>query len=148
MCRYFIVGCSSALAGSTACEVTDWWFTPHFSVFARFCIGRWTAEVSCPVATQPVRRACWIDSPDRSSSSLSRAVQDVWDISWEELGVVPPDVGLARRDAFGRSDLDDFWSVWSKNAEAGLFSAYRRAGSPTAAGSHASAWQVIEDQSW
>ena len=35
----FIVGCSDALAASTACGVTDWWFTPHFSVFASFCIS-------------------------------------------------------------------------------------------------------------
>ena len=72
--RDFIVGCSDALAASTACRVTDRWFTPHFSVFASFCIDNWTAEVSCPVATQPIWPACWIDSPDRSPSSLSRAV--------------------------------------------------------------------------
>ena len=26
------------------------WFTPHFSVLARFRIGAWMAEVACPVA--------------------------------------------------------------------------------------------------
>ena len=92
-----------------------------FSVFASFCISRWTAEVSCPVATQPVWPACWTGTPGRSSSSLSRAVQDVWDMYSEELGVVPPAVVLALRDAFGRSDVDDFWSGWGKDAEAGLF---------------------------
>ena len=51
--------------------------------------------------------------------------------------MVPPDVVLALRDAFDESDVGDFWSLWSKNAEAGLFSAYRRAGGPTAAGGHA-----------
>ena len=44
---------------------------------------------------------------------------------------------LLLEDAIDRSEVDDFWSVWSKNAEAGLFDAYRRAGGPTAAGSHA-----------
>ena len=78
--RDFIVGCSNALAASAACRVRDRWSTPTFSVFASFCIGSWTAEVSCPVATQPVWPACWIDTPERSSSSLSRAVQDAWDI--------------------------------------------------------------------
>ena len=34
-CRDFIVSCSNALAASTACKVTDWWFTPHFSVLDR-----------------------------------------------------------------------------------------------------------------
>ena len=70
----FIVACCNALTASTACGVTDRWFTPHFSVFACFCTGRWTAEVLCPVATQPVWPACCVDTPDRSSSSLSRAV--------------------------------------------------------------------------
>ena len=46
--RDFILGCSSALAASTACTVTDRWFTPHLSVLASFSISRWTAEVSCP----------------------------------------------------------------------------------------------------
>ena len=36
-----------------------------------------------------------------------------------------------------RSDVDDFWSIWSKNAEAGLFRAYALAGGPIAAGSSA-----------
>ena len=58
--RDIIVGCSNALAASTACKVTDRWFTPRFSVFASFCITRWTAEVACPVGTQPVWPACWI----------------------------------------------------------------------------------------
>ena len=53
------------------------------------------------------------------------------------LGVVPDDVVLALRDAASRSDVDDFWSIWSKNAEAGLFMAYALAGGPIAAGSSA-----------
>ena len=53
------------------------------------------------------------------------------------LGVVPDDVVLALRDAVSRSAVDDFWSIWSKNAEAGLFRAYALAGGPTAAGSSA-----------
>ena len=64
-------------------------------------------------------------------------VQDVWDIYREELWVVPEDVVLALRDAASRSAVDDFWSIWSKNAEAGLFRAYALAGGPTAAGSSA-----------
>ena len=34
--RDFILGCSNALAASTACKVTGRWFTPDFSVFACF----------------------------------------------------------------------------------------------------------------
>ena len=36
-----------------------------------------------------------------------------------------------------RSAVDDFWSIWSQNAEAGLFRAYALAGGPTVAGSSA-----------
>ena len=53
------------------------------------------------------------------------------------LGVVPEDVILALRDAVSRSSVDDFWSIWSGGAEAGLFRAYALAGGPTAAGSSA-----------
>ena len=53
------------------------------------------------------------------------------------LGVVPDDVVLALRDAVSRSAVDDFWSIWSSNAEAGLFRAYALAGGPIAAGSSA-----------
>ena len=135
--RDFFVGCSGALAASQACYVTDRWFTPHFSVLARFRIGAWMADVACPVACQPLWPACWLDTPDRSSSSSSRIVQNVWDIyrmssRWFLKGVV-----LALRDAVSRSAVDDFWSIWSKNAEAGLFRAYALAGGPIAAGSSA-----------
>ena len=52
--RDFFVGCPNALAASHACHVTDRWFTPHFSVLARFRIGAWKADVACPVVCQPV----------------------------------------------------------------------------------------------
>ena len=65
-------------------------------------------------------------------------VQDVWDVYREELGVVLEDVVLAAlRDAASRSSVDDFLSIWSSNAEAGLFRAYSLAGGPTDAGSSA-----------
>ena len=135
--RDFFVGCPGALAASQACFVTDRWFTPHFSVLARFRIGAWMADVACPVVCQPIWPACWLDTPDRSSSSSTRVVQDVWDVYREELGVVPEDVVLALRDAVSRSSVDDFWSIWSSNAEAGLFRAYSLAGGPADAGSSA-----------
>ena len=76
-----------------------------------------------------------LDTPDRSSSSSTRVVQDIWDVYRDELGVVPEEVVLALRDAVSRSSADDFWSIWSRNAEAGLFRAYSQAGGPTEAGS-------------
>ena len=84
--RDFLVGCPNALAASDACFVTDRWFTSHFSVFARFRIDAWLADVSCPMVCQLVWPACWLDTPDRSSSSSSRVVQDVGDVSGMSLG--------------------------------------------------------------
>ena len=95
------------------------------------------ADVACPVVCQPVWPACWLDSPDRSSSSSSRVVQDVWDVCRNELGVVPEGVVLALRGGVSRSSVDDFWSVRSRNAELGLFRAYSEAGGSTEAGSAA-----------
>ena len=98
----FFVGCPGALAASRACYVTDRWFTLHSSLIARFHIGAWMADVACPTACQPIWPACWLDTPDRSSSSSTRVVQDVWDVNREEL------------DAVSRSSVDDFWSIWRK----------------------------------
>ena len=64
-------------------------------------------------------------------------VRGVWGIFWEGLGVVPEDVVLALRDAVSRSSVDDFWSIWSRSGEAGLFRAYCQAGGPTEPGSSA-----------
>ena len=135
--RDFFVGCPNALAASQACYVTERWFTPHFSLLARFRIDAWMADVSCPIACQPIWPACWLDIPDKSSSSSSRVVQDVWDVYRDVLGVVPDEVVRALRDAASRSAVDDFWSIWSSNAEAGLFRAYALAGGPTTAGDSA-----------
>ena len=44
---------------------------------------------------------------------------------------------LALGGAASRSSVDDFWSVWSRNAELGLTRAYSMAGGPTEAGSSA-----------
>ena len=131
------MGCPGILAASRACYVTDRWFTPQFSLIARIHVSAWVADVACPVACRPIWPACWLDTPDRSSSSSTRVVHDVWGIHGEELGVVPEDVILALGDAVSRSSVDDFWSIWSSKAEAGLFRAYSQAGGPTAAGSSA-----------
>ena len=133
----FFVACPGALAASQACYVTDRWFTPHLSVLAFFRIGAWLADVACPIACQPIWPACWLDTPDGSSSSSARSVQDVWDVYRDVLGSVPEDVVLALRDAASRSSVDEFWSIWSRSAEEGLFRAYSPAGGPTVVGSSA-----------
>ena len=42
-----------------------------------------------------------------------------------------------RKLSVSRSSVDDFWTIWSQSAEAGLFRAYSKAGGPTEAGSSA-----------
>ena len=95
------------------------------------------ADVACRVVCQPVWPACWLDTPDKSYSSATRIVQDVWDVFWDGLGVVPAEVVLALRDAVSRSSEDDFWFACSRHAEAGLFEACFWNGGPTEAGSAA-----------
>ena len=51
--------------------------------------------------------------------------------------MVPEEVVLALRDAVSWSSVDDFWSIWRSNAEAGLFRAYALTGGLIAAGSSA-----------
>ena len=48
--------------------------------------------------------------------------------------MVLPDIVDALGGAYDRSSVDDFGSVWSEGAEAGLFRAYCWAGGPTSAG--------------
>ena len=52
--RDFMVACPNALAASVACQVTERWLSPHFSVWADFGVRQWVAAVSCPCATQPL----------------------------------------------------------------------------------------------
>ena len=79
----------------------------------------------------------WTLLIDRSSLSSSRVVQDVWDVKKDDLGVVPEEVVMALRDAASGSSVDDFWTIWSRIAELGLFRAYSKAGGPVVAGSSA-----------
>ena len=85
--RHFIVSCPDELAASNACFVADRRFT-HLPVVARFDIDGWSADVACPEVCQLVWLACWIDTPDRSSSSVARVVQDACDVYRDELAAV------------------------------------------------------------
>ena len=96
-----------------------------------FRIGAWMADVACPVVCQLIWPACWLDTPDWSSSSSTRVVQDVRDVYRDELGVV------LKGGAVFWSSVDDFWSIWSMNAKAGFFRAYSKAGGLTEVGSSA-----------
>ena len=54
--------------------------------------------------------------------SSIRFVQDVWGFYRDVLGAVPEEVVLALRDAVSRFFVDNFWSIWSGNVEAGFIS--------------------------
>ena len=43
--------------------------------------------MSCPGVTQLVWPACFVDTPDSSSSSTPEVVQDIWDMYRESLGL-------------------------------------------------------------
>ena len=128
--RDFFVACPNALTASPSCRVTDRWFTPRFSVYAEFAVRKWTAQVPGPEPIHPIWPACWIDTPDRSSSSTTGIVQDAWDIYGEELEVVPHELVHRLRVAYDRSSVDDFRFAWSTVAEESLFRAYCSAGGP------------------
>ena len=82
----------------------------HSSLFSTCSLSYWCleADVARPIVCQLIWPACWLNTPDRSSSSSTRMVQDVWDVYREELGVVPEDVVLALRDAVSRLSVDGF----------------------------------------
>ena len=101
-------------------------------VYAEFAIRKWTAQVPGPEPIHPFWPACWIDTPDRSSSSATGVVQDAWDVYGRKLEVVPHELVHGLRAAYDRSGVDDFWFAWSTGAEESLFRAYCRAGGPVA----------------
>ena len=129
--RDFLLVCPVALAAVSACYVSpDRWFTPHFSVCAEFSLSSWDAIVDRARTHSPLWPACWLQSPDRSRSSTSPEVRDIWDVYIREVGFVP----LAVREQLFRlcssPDVDSSWLLWSKEAEASLARAYLSAGGP------------------
>ena len=124
------------MAAATACYVSpDRWFTPHFSVSAEFSLSAWDATVDRARTHSPLWPACWLQYPDRSRSSASQEVRDIWDVYIREVGFVP----LAVREQLFRlcnsPDVDSSWLLWSREAEACLARAYLSAGGPPLSGS-------------
>ena len=127
----FLLACPIALAAATACYVLpDRWFTPHFAVYAEFSLSAWDATVDRARTHSPLWPASWLQCPDRSRSSTSREVQDIWDVYIREVGFVP----FAIREQLFRlcnsPDVDSSWLLWSRGAEASLARAYLAAGGP------------------
>ena len=87
--RDFILACPIALAAASMCSVLpDRWFTPHFAVCAEFALSSWDATVERARIHSPLWPACWLDCPDRSRTSNSQEVQNIWDVYIREVGFV------------------------------------------------------------
>ena len=106
--RDFLLVCPVALAAASACYVSpDRWFTPHFSVRAEFSLSSWDATVDRARTHSPLWPACWLQSPDRSRSSTSPEVRDIWDVYIREVGFVP----LAVREELFMGSTNGPWIV-------------------------------------
>ena len=133
--RDFLLACPIALAAANACYVSpDRWFIPHFSVSAEFSLSAWDATVDRARTLSPLWPACWLQYPDRSRSSASPEVRDVWDVYIREGGFVPHGVREHLFRLCNSPDVDSSWLLWSREAEASLARAYLTAGGPPFAG--------------
>ena len=129
--RDFVLACPIALAAATACSVLpDRWFTPHFAVYAEFALSSWDATVERARIHSPLWPACWLNCPDRSRSSQSHEVQNIWDVYIREVGFVPCEVREQLFHLCNSPDVDSSWLLWSREAEASLARAYLSAGGP------------------
>ena len=127
----FLLACPIALAAATACSVLpDRWFTPHFAVCAEFALSSWDATVERARIHSPLWPACWLNCPDRSRSSQSHEVRDIWDVYIREVGFVPFEVRAQLFHLCNYPDVDSSWPLWSREAEASLARAYLAAGGP------------------
>ena len=127
----FLFACLIALAAATACSVLpDRWFTPHFAVYAEFALSAWDAIVDMARTHSPLWPACWLQCPDRSRSSKSQEVQNIWDVYIREVGFVPFAVREQLFLLCNSPDVDSSWLLWSREAEANLARAYLSAGGP------------------
>ena len=130
--RDFILACPIALAAASMCSVLpDRWFTPHFAVCAEFALSSWNAIVRTGQDSfSPCGLLAWLDCPDRSRSSQTLVVRDIWDVYNREVGFVPLEVRTNLFRLCNSSDVDSSWLLWSREAEASLSRAYLAAGGP------------------
>ena len=133
--RDFLLACPIALAAASACYVLpDRWFTPHFAVYAEFSLSAWDATVDRARTYFPLWPACWLQRPDRSRSSASQEVRDIWDVYIREVGFAPFAVREHLFRLCNSSDVNSSWLHWSREAEASLACAYLSAGGPPLSG--------------
>ena len=129
--RDFVLACPIAMAAATACCVLpDRWFTPHFAVYAEFAFSAWDATVDRARVHSHLWPACWFNCFDRSWSSQSHEVQNIWDVYIREVGSVPCEVREQLFHLCNSADVDSSWLLWSREAETSLARAYLSAGWP------------------
>ena len=129
LCVTFVVACRDALAASTACRVTDRWFSPPFSVFTALVffngLLRYLVLGSLSLLGLPaglVLLMGLLPLLPRLFRTFGTSTGTNWGrflliLSWR-FGLLLTGNGV-----------DEFWHVWSAGAEAGLLRAYHRAGS-------------------
>ena len=104
--RDFVLACPIAMAAATACSVLpDRWFIPHFAVYAEFSLSAWDAAVERTKVHSPLWPACWLTCPDRSRSSQSHEVRNIWDVYIREVGFVPCEVRENKKPPFNRAHM-------------------------------------------
>ena len=129
--RDFILVCPIALAAASMCSVLpDRWFTLHFAVCAEFTLSSWDAIVERVRIHSPLWPAYWLNCPDRSRSSSTSVVRDIWDVYIREVGFVPLEVRTNLFRLCNSSNVDSSGLLWSLEAEASLSRASLAAGGP------------------
>ena len=103
--RDFEVACPNSLGASTAFQVKDRWFTPHVLIFIFVSgLSRFLFLESLSLLGLLVGLMLLIGL----HSLLPRWFQDAWDILWEELGTVLPDLIFALRAPYLANSVDGF----------------------------------------
>ena len=129
--RDFIMGCPLATAALGCCWVDgSRGIQPHFAVVASFQGDRWSAKVTQPCRVTPLWPASWVSALDKSRSSRSAEVREIWDIYDRVLQFIPGDDAGGIDGALIDRDVDLAWETWSTAAECALATAFRDAGGP------------------
>ena len=97
---------------------------------ASFQGNRWSAKVTQPCRVTPLWPASWVSAVDKSRSSRSAEVRDIWDIYDRVLQFMPGDDAGGIDSALIDRDFDLAWDTWSTAAECALATAFREAGGP------------------
>ena len=129
--RDFVLGCPLAAAALGGCWVDGCcWIQPHLSVCASFVAARWSGKVIQPVRVSPLWPASWVSVVDKTRTSRSAEVRDIWEIYDKCLEFLPIGSAVAIDDALAGRDVHLAWTVWSTAAENAQACAFGMEGGP------------------